>query len=93
MDLAWFVCEVPFPAIVLAYVAIRLACFACSAMLADGGREAILKNAAGLAKTMGASAPALLAVIQDPPKVGATGSIPFMQHVGWRMACALHACN
>ena len=37
---------------------------------ADGGRTAIQRNAGGLAKTLGASASALLAVVQDPPPGG-----------------------
>lgn len=40
----------------------------------DGGRTAIQRNAGGLAKTMGASAPALLAVVADPPP----GSLPLV---------------
>lgn len=41
---------------------------------ADGGRAAIKRNAGGLAKTLGAGAPALLAVVQDPPP----GSLPLV---------------
>ena len=41
---------------------------------AGGGRAAIQRNAIGLAKTLGASAPALLAVVQDPP----AGSLPLV---------------
>lgn len=41
---------------------------------ADGGRAAIQRNAGGLAKTLGAGAPALLAVVQDPP----AGSLPLV---------------
>lgn len=41
---------------------------------ADGGRAAIKRNAGGLAKTLGAAAPALLAVVQDPP----AGSVPLV---------------
>ena len=47
----------------------------CRAPLcADGGRAAIQRNAGGLAKTLGAGAPALLAVVQDPP----AGSLPLV---------------
>lgn len=41
---------------------------------ADGGRTAIKRNAGGLAKTLGAAAPALLAVVRDPPP----GSLPLV---------------
>lgn len=41
---------------------------------ADGGRAAIKRNAGGLAKTLGAGAPALLAVVSDPPP----GSLPLV---------------
>lgn len=42
--------------------------------VAATGRAAIQRNAGGLAKTLGASAPALLSVIQDPP----SGSLPLV---------------
>lgn len=41
---------------------------------ADGGRAAIKRNAGGLAKTLGAGATALLAVVEDPPP----GSLPLV---------------
>lgn len=41
---------------------------------ADGGRTAIQRNAGGLAKTLGASAAALLGVVADPP----AGSLPLV---------------
>lgn len=40
----------------------------------EGGRAAIRRNAGGLAKTLGATAPALLAVVADPPP----GSLPLL---------------
>ena len=41
---------------------------AIAAPPADGGRVAIHKNAPMIARTLGATAPALLAVVQDPPE-------------------------
>ncbi|KAL4443945.1 hypothetical protein ABPG75_011682 [Micractinium tetrahymenae] len=48
--------------------------FEVYAATSDGGRSAIQRNAGGLAKTLGASAPALLAVVADPP----AGSLPLV---------------
>lgn len=48
--------------------------FEVYAATSDGGRTAIQRNAGGLAKTLGASAPALLAVVADPP----AGSLPLV---------------
>src|SRR5690349_16447674 len=47
---------------------------------AESGRAAIHRNANGLAKTLGTSAPALLAVVQQPPE-GSLSLVLHMLHV------------
>ena len=51
-------------------------------LCADGGRAAISRNAAGLANTLGPLAPALLAVVQDPPG----GSLPLVLQMVYVLA-------
>lgn len=54
--------------------------FEVHAQTSDGGRTAIQRNAGGLAKTLGAGAPALLAVVTDPP-AGSLSLVLQMLHV------------